>query len=238
MAEIESYRQFVNGEFVASEGNERVEVEFPYDGEPWATVPLGTPRDVDRAVAAARDAFEHADWAGLQPSERAGLIREVAAVIDEHADELAELETRQNGKLIREMSGQMNSLGDWFRYYASQCETREGDTIPVESKDGEMFNYVVREPYGVVGAVTPWNSPLLLTTFKLAPALAHEGDDDDIAGFHGIEANIDSDDSLYVYYGDVDITDLLDGHALSQCEIAAINRRNERIDAQNGGYDD
>lgn len=172
MVNIESYDQFINGEFAPSESDDRADVEFPYDGDPWATVPLGTSGDVDRAVAAARDAFERDDWAGLQPSERAGLLREVATVIDKHADELAELETRQNGKLIREMSGQMNSLGDWFRYYASQCETREGDTIPVESKDGEMFNYVVSEPYGVVGAITPWNSPLLLTTFKLAPALA------------------------------------------------------------------
>jgi aldehyde dehydrogenase (NAD+) len=172
MADIESYDQFIDGEFVSSESDDRADVTFPYDGEPWATVPLGTAGDVDRAVAAARAAFERDDWSGLQLSERAVLLRDVATVIDEHADELAELETRQNGKLIREMSGQMNSLGDWFRYYASQCETREGDTIPVESKDGEMFNYVVEEPYGVVGAITPWNSPLLLTTFKLAPALA------------------------------------------------------------------
>jgi len=159
MADIESYDQFIDGEFVSSEGDDRAEVKFPYDGELWATVPLGTPGDVDSAVAAARDAFERDDWAGLQPSERASLLREVATVINEHADELAELETRQNGKLIREMSGQMNSLGDWFRYYASQCETREGDTIPVESKDGEMFNYVVEEPYGVVGAITPSELP-------------------------------------------------------------------------------
>ena len=172
MSGIKNYDQFIDGEFVSSQSDDRAEVKFPYDGESWASVPLGTPGDVDRAVAAARDAFTRDDWGGLQPSERARLIREVAAVIEEHADELAELETRQNGKLIREMSGQMNSLGDWFRYYASQCETREGDLVPVESKDGEMFNYVVKEPYGVVGAITPWNSPLLLTTFKLAPALA------------------------------------------------------------------
>jgi len=172
MADTESYDQFIDGEFVPSDGAERADVEFPYNGETWASVPLGTATDVDRAVDAARDAFERDDWAGLHPSERASLLRDVATVIDDHADELAELETRQNGKLIREMNGQMNSLGDWFRYYASQCETREGDTIPVESKDGEMFNYVVEEPYGVVGAITPWNSPLLLTTFKLAPALA------------------------------------------------------------------
>ncbi|TKX73076.1 aldehyde dehydrogenase [Halorubrum sp. GN11_10-6_MGM] len=172
MPDIEKYDQFIDGEFAPSESDDRAEVTFPYNGDTWATVPLGTPDDVDRAVTAARDAFERDNWAGLQPSDRAALIRDVAAVIDDHANELAELETRQNGKLIREMSGQMNSLGDWFRYYASECETRDGDTIPVESKDGEMFNYVVEEPYGVVGAITPWNSPLLLTAFKLAPALA------------------------------------------------------------------
>lgn len=172
MVTVETYNHFIDGASVASEGDDRAEVEYPYDGEVWATVPQGTRGDVDRAVGAARAAFERDDWGGLLPSERAEKLRMIASVIDDHADELAELETRQNGKLIREMSGQMQGLGDWYRYYAGQCQTLEHKVIPVENKDGEMFNYTVEEPVGVVGAVTPWNSPLLLTTFKLAPALA------------------------------------------------------------------
>ncbi|WP_436348463.1 aldehyde dehydrogenase [Natronorubrum sp. FCH18a] len=167
-----AYDLFIDGEFVASDEDERIDVEYPYDGTTWATVPSGTTADVDRAVDAARRAFADETWAELLPSERAAVLEDVADAIDEHADELAELETRQNGKLIREMSSQMGGLGEWFRYYAGQCRTLEGRTIPAESKDGQLFTHVKKEPYGVVGAVTPWNSPLLLTVFKLAPALA------------------------------------------------------------------
>lgn len=172
MVKETAYDHYIAGQYYASESDERAEVEYPYNGEIWATVPLGTEDDVDRAVRAAREAFESDEWGSLLPSDRAQLLHNAADVIDEHAEELAELETRQNGKLIREMSSQMQGLGEWYRYYAGQCRTKEGRTVPIENKDGEMFNYVIEEPRGVVGAVTPWNSPLLLTTFKLAPALA------------------------------------------------------------------
>jgi aldehyde dehydrogenase (NAD+) len=167
----QSYDLYVDGEFVQSTGDDRIEVDYPYDGTVWATVPDGTAEDLDRAVGAARDAFE-AGWRDVGPSERSAVLHEIAAVLDEHAAELAELETRQNGKLIREMEGQLAAMGDWYRYYASLANTEEDRVVPVENKDGQLFNYVVREPLGVVGAITPWNSPLLLTTFKLAPALA------------------------------------------------------------------
>jgi aldehyde dehydrogenase (NAD+) len=170
--DITDYDLYVDGGFVAAEDDARVEVAYPYDGTVWATVPDGTAADVDRAVAAARDALDDPAWGDLLPSERADLIEDVAATLDDHADELARLETRQNGKLIREMAAQMAGLGDWFRYFAGQCRTREGRTVPVENKDGQFHAYVTREPLGVVGAVTPWNSPLLLTVFKLAPTLA------------------------------------------------------------------
>lgn len=168
---IRAYDLYVDGEFVESTGEDRIEVEYPYDGTVWATVPDGTAADVDRAVRAAREAFE-AGWRSTGPSERHDVLHGIADVLDEHAGELAELETRQNGKLIREMEAQLDGMGEWYRYYASLANTEEGRVVPVENKGGELFNYVVREPYGVVGAITPWNSPLLLTTFKLAPALA------------------------------------------------------------------
>ena len=166
------YDLFIDGDFVSSNSEERIEVEYPYDGTVWASVPSSTPEDVDRAVKSARESFEEGEWRGLLPSERASILHDIADALDDHAEELAELETRQNGKLIREMSSQMGGLGEWFRYYASQCRTEEGRTIPVENKDGEFFTHVKKEPRGVVAAVTPWNSPLLLTVFKLAPALA------------------------------------------------------------------
>ncbi|WP_336328592.1 aldehyde dehydrogenase [Halovenus sp. HT40] len=172
MGELETYSHFIDGQYVDSESDDRGEVSYPYNDEVWASVPLGTTGDVDSAVEASRNAFESEEWGDLLPSERADLLENIGDVIDKHAGELAEMETRQNGKLIREMRGQMQALGDWYRYYGAQCRTMEDKVVPVENKNGEMFNYVVQEPRGVVGAVTPWNSPLLLTTFKLAPALA------------------------------------------------------------------
>ncbi len=171
--ELESYELFIDGEFCGSSGDDRITVDFPYNGEEWATVPDGTTQDIDDAVSAARDAFERDEWRGLSPADRRELLNDIADVIDDHAAELGELETLQNGKLLREMEPQMNAMGEWYRYYGRLCEeVGEGRTVPVESKGGQMFNYVRKEPYGVVGAITPWNSPLLLATWKLAPALA------------------------------------------------------------------
>lgn len=169
-APSQEYDHFIGGEAVPSSGTDRIDVEYPYDGTPWATVPNGTIEDVDRAVETARQAFP--EWRATRPSERRAVLYSIADAIEEHATELGELETRQNGKLLREMEGQMEVMGSWYRYYGSIVETERGDTVPVENKGGEMFNYVTHEPYGVVGAITPWNSPLLLTTWKLAPALA------------------------------------------------------------------
>lgn len=172
VSETTDYELFIDGSYVSSMSEERIDVEYPYDGSVWATVPESTSEDVDRAVVSAREAFNKEEWNGLLPSERASILHDIADVIEDHTEELAELETRQNGKLIREMSSQMEGLSEWFRYYAGQCRTKEGRTLPVENKDGQFFTYVKKEPRGVVAAVTPWNSPLLLTTFKLAPALA------------------------------------------------------------------
>ncbi|WP_251341318.1 aldehyde dehydrogenase [Haloplanus halophilus] len=167
------YDLFVDGAFRPGASGDRIDVSFPYDGTVWATVPRGTATDVDRAVAAARDAFE-GPWSEFGGSERRRVLDQIADAIDAHTEELAELETRQNGKLVREMRGQMESLSDWYRYYGGLAEDLGGRTIPVENKSetGGMLAYTRKEPLGVVGAITPWNSPLMLTTWKLAPALA------------------------------------------------------------------
>lgn len=171
--EVKEYGIFINGKFKKSSGDERIKVDFPYDSSTWASVPDGTATDIDDAVCAARDVFERDGGWMAKPSDRREILNQIADVIDDNTSELAELETLQNGKLLHEMKSQMNIMGDWFRYYGRLCEeVGEGRTIPVENKDGQMFNYIRKEPYGVVGAITPWNSPLLLTTWKLAPALA------------------------------------------------------------------
>lgn len=165
--DVTDYDHFINGEFVDSSDADRFDVAYPYDGSVWATVPDGAADDVDRAVSVANEAFD--EWRETSVSERYDLLHAIADAIEAHADELGELETKQNGKLIREMRAQIPGVAGKFRHYASLIDTSRGEVVPV---DGGFFNYVVHEPYGVVGAVTPWNSPLMLSAGKLAPAIA------------------------------------------------------------------
>ncbi|MGQ4557103.1 aldehyde dehydrogenase family protein [Halobellus sp. GM3] len=164
------YSHFIDGEFVESTGDERIAVSYPYTGETWGSVPEGTAEDVDRAVDAAREALP--EWKGQNRTERRDVLQSMATVFEEHADELAELETRQNGKLIREMKPQMFAVAEMLRHYASLVDADRGEVIPLDTKDDGVFNYVVHEPYGVVGGITPWNSPVLLGMTKLVCAIA------------------------------------------------------------------
>ena len=141
----------------------------PYTGESWAAVPEATEADVADAVAAARSALT-GPWGELTGRERGALIRGLGELIAREADELAIAETRDNGKLLREMGGQVRGLPAWYDYYAGMADKIDGRVVDTGRKD--MFGYVERSPVGVVAAILPWNSPLLLLTFKLAPALA------------------------------------------------------------------
>jgi aldehyde dehydrogenase (NAD+) len=168
--QVTDYEIVIDGESSAAVSGERFDVTYPYTGDVWATVPRGDSTDVDQAVRAARECFESDRWTGLSATDRGELLYALADEIEAHVDELAELESLSNGKLIREMQGQVESLPDWYRYYAGLADKIHGDTIPVEQE--EMFNFTQPEPYGVVGAITPWNSPLSLATYKIAPAVA------------------------------------------------------------------
>src|SRR3954469_16053128 len=141
----------------------------PYTGEPWARVPDAGDEDVDRAVGAARAAFE-GEWSALTGFERSRLMHKLADLIERDADRLAELESRDSGKLLREFSGQMQLLPTWYRYFAGWADKLTGESIPSDKPNFVAFTQ--RVPVGVVAAVVPWNSPLLLLTWKLAPALA------------------------------------------------------------------
>jgi len=141
----------------------------PYTGEGWARVPEATKADVDDAVAAARAALS-GEWGSMPGRERGALLRRLGELIAEEADELAIAETRDNGKLLREMGGQVRGLPAWYDYYAGLADKIDGRVVDTGRSD--YFGYVARGPVGVVAAVLPWNSPLLLLTFKLAPALA------------------------------------------------------------------
>jgi aldehyde dehydrogenase (NAD+) len=168
--EDRTFEQIVDGEPRGSASGDRFDVVYPYDREAWTTIPRGTPEDVDDAVAAARRRFESDAWQGLSATERGELLFALADELEAHAEELAELETLSNGKLIREMRGQAESLPGWYRYYGGLADKIQGGTMPIEQEG--FFTYTRPEPYGVVAAITTWNSPLSLATYKIAPAIA------------------------------------------------------------------
>ncbi len=167
--QLANFSLFIDGRSIESESRREFDSEDPYAGRPWARVADGTPADVDAAVAAARRAFE-GEWGAATGFERAAVMRACADAIGAHAEELALLEVRDSGKLLREMRGQMGFLASWFHYFAGLADKLEGRTVPAANPN--FFCYTRREPVGVVGCITPWNSPLLLLTWKLAPLLA------------------------------------------------------------------
>lgn len=168
--DLETFQLFIDGERVDALSGRTFESTNPYTGRPWAVVADGGPEDVDRAVASARTAFE-GEWGARSGFERAAVMRDIAAAITANAELLALLEVRDSGKLMREMRGQLKGLGAWYLYFSGLADKLEGKTVPALAPQ-TYFGYTVREPVGVVGAITPWNSPLLLLTFKLAPLLA------------------------------------------------------------------
>jgi aldehyde dehydrogenase (NAD+) len=160
----------IGGERVDASSGEHFESFNPFTGKPWALIPRATPADVDRAVAAARTAFHDPAWSNLTATQRGALLHRLGDLVAAHADELAEFETRDNGKLINEMSAQLHYLPQWFHYFGGLADKIEGRVIPIDRPG--MFNFTLEEPLGVVAAITPWNSPLMLGGWKLAPALA------------------------------------------------------------------
>ncbi len=167
---LETYKMYIDGKWVESASGDYFESENPYTGRPWARIPKGNAEDVDRAVQAAHKAFTTGKWPKLTATERGALLRKLGDALAEHAEQLAEIEVRDNGKLIAEMGAQLKYAPQWYYYYGGLADKIEGAVIPID-KPGN-FNYTRYEPLGVIGAIVPWNSPLLLTTWKLAPALA------------------------------------------------------------------
>jgi (Z)-2-((N-methylformamido)methylene)-5-hydroxybutyrolactone dehydrogenase len=168
--ETREYRMLVGGEWVEALSSKTFESVNPYPGKVWATAPESGAEDVDRAVRAAREAFDAGPWGKMTGTERARLIRRLAELIAENAESLALIESTDNGKLLKEMRQQLNAMPEWYYYFAGAADKIHGETIP--SDKANFLVYTRREPIGVVGAVVPWNSPLLLLTWKLAPALA------------------------------------------------------------------
>lgn len=166
---LEHYELFIDGRFEPAAGGGRYETLNPYTGKAWANVPDAEAQDIDRAVQAARRAF-HGAWGQATGFERARLMRRLATLLEREAEALAQVETRDSGKLLREMRTQMQYLPQWFHYFAGAADKLQGETIPSDRPN--FFVYTRHEPVGVVACVVPWNSPLMLLGWKLAPALA------------------------------------------------------------------
>ena len=167
---MEKYRLYIGGEWVDPASNDWFESYNPYTGKPWALIPRGTADDADRAVDAAFEAFARGPWGTMHPSARGQLMHRLGDLVAEHAEQLATIEVRDNGKLMAEMHGQLKYIPQWYYYFGGLADKIEGSVIPSDKPD--MFNYTRYEPLGVVAAITAWNSPLLLATWKLAPGLA------------------------------------------------------------------
>ena len=166
---MKHYDMYIGGAWVRPSSGRWFDTTNPYTGEVWAKIAHGSEKDVDAAVAAAKSALE-GEWSTRKASQRGRLLCKLADRIEENAAHLAEIEVRDNGKLYAEMSAQTKYIAAWYRYYGGLADKIEGAVIPTDKAN--IFNFTRYEPLGVVAMITPWNSPLLLLTWKLAAALA------------------------------------------------------------------
>ncbi len=160
---------FIGNEWAPAASGRRFDVQNPATEELLASVAEGDAADIDRAVAAARACFESAEWRGLSARKRGALLFKAADLLASRLPEMAELETRQNGKPLFESKIDVSSTVETLRYYAGWCDKFGGETVPV---DGNFLTYIRHEPIGVIGAIVPWNFPLNIAGWKFAPALA------------------------------------------------------------------
>jgi aldehyde dehydrogenase (NAD+) len=167
---MQRYQLHIEGRSVDAASGQWFDSYNPYTGEPWAQVAEGNAEDVDRAVRAAHRAFTEGPWPQLTASQRGLLLHRLGDLVARDAKRLAAIEVRDNGKLLAEMQGQLNYIPQWYYYFGGLADKIQGAVIPLDKKG--YFNFTRHEPLGVVAVITPWNSPLLLTTWKLAPALA------------------------------------------------------------------
>jgi acyl-CoA reductase-like NAD-dependent aldehyde dehydrogenase len=168
--QVSRYPLLIGGEEVEPRAGRVLDSLNPTTGEVWAQFPAADAADVDRAVSAAGDAFAGEAWRSLSPTRRGRLLMRWADAIAENAEPIARIETQDNGKLFREMLSQLRTIPDWLYYFGGLADKIEGRVIP-HDRPG-VFNYTLREPLGVVGIIVPWNSPVLLAMYALAPALA------------------------------------------------------------------
>ena len=169
MTNLKKYKMFINGEWVDSDSKKKFKTLNPENNEPWAEVPEASKKDVDKAVQAAQKAFE-GTWPKLFPKERGKYLREIANQLRENSELLGRIETIDTGKLFKETKTQANYIAEYYDYYAGLADKVEGTVLPIDKPNMQVIT--TRVPIGVVAAIIPWNSQMLLTAVKLAPALA------------------------------------------------------------------
>lgn len=165
---MELFKLFINGQF--EPGAATFDSLNPATGQPWATIAEARTEEVNRAVAAAHQAFNAPEWRDMTASMRGKLLLRLADLVEQNADELARLETLDTGKIIRETRAQIAYVADYYRYYAGLADKMEGRVLSIDKADTETWTR--REPVGVVAAIVPWNSQLFLSAVKIGPALA------------------------------------------------------------------
>ena len=164
------FQLYIDGTFCDGEEGKRIACVNPATEEEWTSVPEATEVDVDRAVAAAKRAFETGPWAEMTASARGKALYRLGDLLEERAEEFAEIETRDSGKILRETAAQVRYMAEYLRFYAGLADKVTGQTLAHDKP--EMICMTTREPLGVVAAVIPWNSQIFLTCVKLGPALA------------------------------------------------------------------
>lgn len=162
------FQLYINGQF--EDGAAQFDSINPATGQVWAKMPEARTAEVNRAVSAASQALQNAAWSGLTASQRGKLLYKLADLIEKAAPQLAQYETYDTGKIIRETSSQIAYVAEYYRYYAGVADKLEGRYLPIDKQD--MQAWTIREPVGVVAAIVPWNSQLFLSAVKVGPALA------------------------------------------------------------------
>ncbi len=165
----QDYKMYINGEWINSSSGKKIETLNPETNEVWATVPEANDEDVDFAVQSAQKAFD-TSWSKLHPRDRAKYLRLIANELRNNAEHLGKIETIDTGKLFRETKTQANYIAEYYDYFAGLADKVEGTVVPIDKEDMQVTT--TRVPIGVVAAIIPWNSQMLLTAVKLAPALA------------------------------------------------------------------
>jgi (Z)-2-((N-methylformamido)methylene)-5-hydroxybutyrolactone dehydrogenase len=169
MTKIQKFQMFIDGQWMNSESGKTIETLNPENNEVWATVPEANAKDIDTAVKAAQKAFEQS-WSNLHPRDRAKYLRLLANQLRKNAEHLGTIETKDTGKIFRETKTQANYIAEYYDYFAGLADKVEGTVVPIDKPDMQVIT--TRMPIGVVAAIIPWNSQMLLTAVKLAPALA------------------------------------------------------------------